>query len=1096
MGVPINTTNTKKSTTATMTDVFATRTTNAARLQKQQQQQHQQIPMLPTRNKTNSTTTTTPARHSTHNHTSHSNNEPLIGDMSPTTTTTMMMASQEANVKSSHRRWRRRSSTSPSSSSLSSTLALSGSSTSKSSASSSLSAAATASHFMTNFMTMSMLVAVMLCSLPSLTMATTTTDIQLKLDFTKTEYSVWNKNTTYVSSTKFNARGMSPFYNITHEVMKLFIGAEAIPKGYLAVTEREVRPGPKVEHNEWGDLIKHYWPILLVVILTALLVILMPIIGLCFCCCRCAGACGGRSQPFDKKHDTCRRVLLGFLLICAATGILFGVIIAFTTNAYMQEGVDDATTAVRHGSQDTGAFLNATAKQINHLLVDNYHELSRQLEHILKNTSGSLIKKLEETSKAVSLNHLMDFLDNLPEINVKLHRMKNITNELRVYASQLSDGLRGVKRDLLVMLTKCQTQECKDVLQNYEIGKLDTNGFDYNQLPDVTSIIETVDTLIADGIASAGRDGRQAWTNLQNDINRTIEEHIPKINESIEKVGKELKKASSDINDLFNKITKTIDEQTNRGTTTADKYLNEYSIYRFYAGIAISSVLLVILTALTCALFCGICGKRPDGYGDDCCNKGSGSRFLMLAVAVIFLTISVLAVAALVHFLIGLVLQRGVCVPLRNPKTDDLFEYVDNLVDLNNVLFNTNNPKQRKGPLSTGNLPPFRISHVITACQANETIYEVLHLYNVFDIEQINEFPAQLNVLKTLDEFVDGINFESKIVILSEENEKKILSIATSDLNNFDRDKFTDNLNENITIYSLKALATQLRKTAEKIKGSSMNDVQVGLRNQALHLETYEDNLVQPMREQTRELIALAEELQSKLSYNDKSFEKSIKSLVNEIKQAQTFINVKGRDFIKETAVKLTTFFSEEIQRYLDLVIRSIQTIVGKCAPLAHVYDSAVVSICNKFVDPLNGFWAGVAWCVILFLPTLVISVKLSSLYQKSDPYPGPLVESEYLYDAYSERDHIPLANGPKNKRRKSKERRRSSRDRRADYFEDSGSSHGPGPAGGRDTRYNDMAPKHWDGGPPRYQNPPMAPPASEYERPPPYYYPGASDQD
>lgn len=672
--------------------------------------------------------------------------------------------------------------------------------------------------------------------------------------------------------------------------------------------------------------------------------------------------------------------------------------------------------------------------------------------------------------------------------------MKNITNELRVYASQLSDGLRGVKRDLLVMLTKCQTQECKDVLQNYEIGKLDTNGFDYNQLPDVTSIIESVDTLIANGIASAGRDGRQAWSNLQNDINRTIEEHIPKITESIEKVGKELKKKSDDISDLFRKITKTIDEQTYTGTTTADKYIQEYSIYRFYAGIGISTVLLVILTALTCALFCGICGKRPDGYGDDCCNKGSGSRFLMLAVAVIFLTISILAVAALAHFLLGLILQRGVCIPLRDPKNDDVFQYVDNIIDLNNVFSNA--PKPKPGNLNTGTLPPFRISHVITACQANETIYEVLRLHNQYNIENINDFPKQLNVIKTLEEFVDGINFESKIVILSEDNEKKILAIATSDLNTFDRDKFTDNLNENITIYSLRGLATQLRQTADKIKSNSMNDVRIGLLNQALHLETYEDNLVLKMRNQTRELIALAEELQSKLSYNDKSFEKSIKSLVNEIKQAQTFINEKGRDFIKDTAEKLTAFFSEEIQRYLDLVIRSIHTVVGKCGPLAHVYDSAVVSICNKFVDPLNGFWAGVAWCVILFLPTLVISVKLSSLYQKSDPYPGPLVESEYLYDAYSERDHIPLANGPKNKRRKSKDRRRSSRDRRADYFEDSGSSHGPGPAGGRDTRYNDMAPKHWDGGPPRYQNPPMAPPASEYERPPPYYYPGASDQD
>ncbi|XP_037038997.1 WD repeat-containing protein 7-like isoform X1 [Bradysia coprophila] len=36
---------------------------------------------------------------------------------------------------------------------------------------------------------------------------------------------------------------------------------------------------------------------------------------------------------------------------------------------------------------------------------------------------------------------------------------------------------------------------------------------------------------------------------------------------------------------------------------------------------------------------------------------------------------------------------------------------------------------------------------------------------------------------------------------------------------------------------------------------------------------------------------------------------------------------------------------------------------------------------------------------------------------------------------------------------------------------------------------------KHWDGGPPRYQNAPMAPPASEYERPPPYYFPGAPSE-
>ena len=43
-----------------------------------------------------------------------------------------------------------------------------------------------------------------------------------------------------------------------------------------------------------------------------------------------------------------------------------------------------------------------------------------------------------------------------------------------------------------------------------------------------------------------------------------------------------------------------------------------------------SGVLLSVLTCVTFGLLCGICGKRPDGYDDDCCDKGNGARFLMM----------------------------------------------------------------------------------------------------------------------------------------------------------------------------------------------------------------------------------------------------------------------------------------------------------------------------------------------------------------------------------------------------------------------------------------------------------------------------------
>ncbi|XP_011185477.2 prominin-like protein isoform X2 [Zeugodacus cucurbitae] len=927
------------------------------------------------------------------------------------------------------------------------------------------------------------------CALASQTQAF---ELGNELNLKPTNYAELKKNVTYVSSTAYNARGMQPLYDITHKIIWFFTGEHPLPEGYLVVKENDIEFGPKVERNEWIDLVKHYWLIWLIVLLVGLLIVTMPVVGLCFCCCRCAGACGGRSEPFDKKHDTCRRVFLGFLLIVLATGLLFGVIVTFATNSYMQQGIEKSTNRVRDASNDTRTFLEFTSEQVDHVLITNYKQLSIQLDNIMRETSSFIIKELEQKSMAVSLIYLTDFLEKLPELRLKLQKMKSITNELRVYASQLSDGLRGVKRDLLVMLTKCNNKACQDVLNKYEIGKLDANGIHYDQLPDVTEIIDNLDNLISKDIASAGKRGRDILNQMRAHLNTTIAKYTPKIIDSINKAGHAFQHASNEIKMELNKLSQVIKDNTKKYTGVADDYLEEYGPYRLYFGIAVCSILLMILFCVVAALFCGICGKRPDGYGDDCCNKGSGSRFLMIAVALIFLFISLVAFVTLVHFLIGLIAYRGVCLPLKDPQNDEIFAQFDNAIDLNNVLY----PPQNKGKPTSGGLPPLRISHVITACQRNQTIYEVLHIHNRIDIHEINDYPAQYKINQTLDELVDGISFDdTDIEILSNEDKQRILNLADSALKNFDSAQYIDNLNDTITKHSLTEIAQELRQTAKKIeKSEDMKDVQVSLRNQALHLDTYEQNWVIPMKNQSVELIRLANDLDHSLRYKDRPFQESIPLLVSEIKRAQLFFRVDGRQFVKNTAVNLTHYFASEIENYLRMVVLAVEKKIGLCAPLANVYDSGVVGLCSAIVDPLNGFWAGAALCVVLFLPTLMVAVKLASLYQKSDPYPGPLVESEYLYDAYSERDHIPLANGPKNKRRKNKDRRRG-----REYYEDpvASTAHGvPPTVGVRDTRYSDMAPKHWDGGPPRYQNPPMAPPASEYERPPPYYYPGATEQD
>lgn len=230
-------------------------------------------------------------------------------------------------------------------------------------------------------------------------------------------------------------------------------------------------------------------------------------------------------------------------------------------------------------------------------------------------------------------------------------------------------------------------------------------------------------------------------------------------------------------------------------------------------------------------------------------------------------------------------------------------------------------------------------------------------------------------------------------------------------------------LSKAITSGNLNEIAAKLMQTADEIPiNTDMAEVRISLRNQALHLRSYQDNLVTPMQDQTAEMTQLANRLDETLRFNRSSFEEAMKALSAEIAGAEQFIAHNGTQFVQQVARDLTARFLAEITAYLEHVIHQTKNELGRCAPLSQVYNATLVAACQRVVDPFvsmrllpkwveidrsavtdldlfscsflqNGFWVGVAWCVLLFLPTIVISAKLSTLYQKSDPYPGPLVE-------------------------------------------------------------------------------------------------------
>lgn len=176
-------------------------------------------------------------------------------------------------------------------------------------------------------------------------------------------------------------------------------------------------------------------------------------------------------------------------------------------------------------------------------------------------------------------------------------------------------------------------------------------------------------------------------------------------------------------------------------------------------------------------------------------------------------------------------------------------------------------------------------------------------------------------------------------------------------------------LNENITNFPLDEIAQQLKETAKKIDTTNDPDmvyIQISIKNQALHLETYQQNLVLPMIENSKKLLKFAQKLDDDLHFNStkEPFEQSIEKLLTELENAQNFIKTNGTPHVQNVATQLVNQLSTDITKYMHLIVKAVQEDIGYCAPMANVYNSLIVAGCSAVVDPFVS-WMKSYWLLI-----------------------------------------------------------------------------------------------------------------------------------
>lgn len=125
------------------------------------------------------------------------------------------------------------------------------------------------------------------------------------------------------------------------------------------------------------------------------------------------------------------------------------------------------------------------------------------------------------------------------------------------------------------------------------------------------------------------QDGVKILDDIQTQINDRLTDGLDEASAQIKEAAKIINENLDTITSAVNDVTTQIDSATNPVLDSLRSAINENGDRRYYVGLTVSCVLLLVTVCIVFGLICGVCGKRPDGYSDNCCNKGTGSSFLL-----------------------------------------------------------------------------------------------------------------------------------------------------------------------------------------------------------------------------------------------------------------------------------------------------------------------------------------------------------------------------------------------------------------------------------------------------------------------------------
>ncbi|XP_054653915.1 prominin-1-A-like isoform X3 [Dunckerocampus dactyliophorus] len=135
-------------------------------------------------------------------------------------------------------------------------------------------------------------------------------------------------------------------------------------------------------------------------------------------------------------------------------------------------------------------------------------------------------------------------------------------------------------------------------------------------------------------------------------------------------------------------------------------------------------------------------------------------------------------------------------------------------------------------------------------------------------------------------------------------------------------------------------------------------------------------DIAQELKQHAKDMRNIQEDIEKQMEEMKKGWN-ALEDNIGTLKDRMKKLSDQGQlnTIIKDVAIREIKDF---IKRSISMVTEDFD-----CQPIAGFVDSAETILCSRLVESLNAFWFSLGWCIILFIPSTIFTMKLAKHYRK-----------------------------------------------------------------------------------------------------------------